>query len=82
MERDRQKATESIRNIGGVIIASCASERNGLVGMGISIDTELRLPAIVHPIADYKETLGPQESSNLAIAELTVIAVVGITAPY
>jgi hypothetical protein len=62
VERDRQKATESMRNIGGLIIASCASERNGLVGMGISIDIVLRLPANVDPIADYKETLGPQES--------------------
>jgi hypothetical protein len=74
IERDRQKATKSIRNIEGVIIASCALARKGLVGIGISIDTALRLPANVDPITDYKETIGSQDSFNIYFAELIAIA--------
>jgi hypothetical protein len=43
--------------------------------MGTSIDTALRLPANIDPTADHKEILGLQKSFNLAVAELTAIAV-------
>jgi hypothetical protein len=74
IELDHQKAAQAARNIEGITIATCSSERNGIVGMGGSIDTAVRTPTNVDPIADYIVTLGSRETFNLYIAELTAIA--------
>jgi hypothetical protein len=75
VELDPQKAVQTARNTKGIIIATCSSERSGIVGMRGSVDTAAATPSNIDPIADYIVTLGPLESFNLSVAELTAIAV-------
>jgi hypothetical protein len=75
VELDRQKAVQTTRNIEGVIIATCSSERNGIVGMGGSIDTAMRTPEDVDPVVDYTVTLGSRDRFNPYAAELMAIAI-------
>jgi hypothetical protein len=56
VELDRQKAAQTARNIEVIIIATCSSERNGIIGMGGSIDTSVATPPNTDPIVDYKIT--------------------------
>lgn len=70
---DRGKAAEAAEAAQGLRIATSASARHGIVGVGIAIrDTEGETPQ--EDIAKYAVTLGPRTEQNPYIAELEAMA--------
>jgi hypothetical protein len=72
---DRESAVEAAKRVKGVVIATCSSQRGGMVGMGgVVRDTAINKADEVG--ASYSVTLGSREELNLYIAELAAIAMV------
>ncbi|RKK08303.1 hypothetical protein BFJ66_g17088 [Fusarium oxysporum f. sp. cepae] len=63
-------------NIRQVLIATSASARNGLVGMGSVVRNTAGRGATDDVIAKYSVTLGPRDEQNAYTAELEAIAMV------
>ena len=72
---DRQEAAQAAKESQGIIIATCSSERNSIVGMGGAIcDTTTTGSLEAGPTATYTATLGPRDRQNSYVAELVAIA--------
>ena len=72
---DRERAVEEAKRVNGIVIATCSSQRRGMVGMGgVVRDTAINKDDEV--VASYSITLGLTEELNLYIAELGAIEMV------
>jgi hypothetical protein len=76
---DYQKASELAQNTeysDAIVIATCSSERNGIIGMGGAIRdyTTTAVSQNIDPIAKFTTTLGPRDRFNLVVAKLSAIA--------
>jgi hypothetical protein len=68
---DRQEAAQTARNAQGIVVATCSSEKNGIVGMGGAIcDTTTTGTSDTTPTATYTATLGPRDRLNPPIQGL------------
>jgi hypothetical protein len=73
---DWQEAAETARNTKGIVVATCTSERNGYVGIGLAIlDTTSVKVGADTSTATYRATLGPRDQQNPYTAELAATAV-------
>jgi hypothetical protein len=72
---DHQEAARTARDAQGIVVATCSSGKNGIVGMGGAIcDTTTTGSSNTAPTATYTATLGPKEKFNPYFAELIAIA--------
>jgi ribonuclease HI len=72
---DYQEAAQMARDAQGIIVATCSSEKNGIVGMGGAIcDTTTTRSSNTAPTATYTATLGLRDRLNLYFAELIAIS--------
>jgi hypothetical protein len=72
---DRQEAAHTARDAQGIVVATCSSGKNGIVGMGGAIcDTTTTGSSNTAPTATYTATLGPKEKFNPYFAELIAIS--------
>ena len=75
VKQDYQEAAQIAKNAQGIVIATCLSERNRMVGTGGAIcDTTTTGSLETAPTANYTVTLGPRNKTNLYVAELVAIA--------
>jgi hypothetical protein len=71
---DHQEATQIARDAQGIIVATCSSEQNGIVGMGGAIcDTIATGSSDKAAIATYTVTLGPRDRFNIYFAEIIAV---------
>jgi hypothetical protein len=72
---DRQEAAQIARDTQGILVATCSSEKKGIVGMGGAIcDTTTTAPPDKAAIATYTATLGPRHRLNIYFAEIIAVA--------
>jgi phage tail sheath protein FI len=72
---DRQEAPQTARDAQGIVVATCSSEKNGIVGMGGAIcDTTTTGSSNTAPTATYTTTLGLKDRLNPYFAELIAIS--------
>jgi hypothetical protein len=71
-DRDRERAVEEAKRVDGIVIATCSSQREGMVGMG-GVVRDTALNNADELVASYSITLGSTEELNLYIAELGAI---------
>jgi hypothetical protein len=69
---DRERAMEAARRLDGIVIATCSSQREGMVGMG-GVVRDTALNNADELAASYSVTLGSREELNLYMAELRAI---------
>jgi hypothetical protein len=71
---NHQEAAQTAREAQGIVVATCSSEKNGIVGIGGAIhDTTIQTSDIA-PTATYTATLGPRDRLNPYFAELIAIS--------
>ena len=74
VQSDRDEAAQVARDALGIVVATCSSERKGIVGMGGAIcDTTTTIPTNEAPIAAYAATLGPRDQVNAYFAEIIAV---------
>jgi ribonuclease HI len=72
---DQEEAGQLARDTQGIVVATCSSERKGIVGLGGAIcDTTTIQPQDETTIATYTTTLGPRHRVNIYFAELVAVA--------
>lgn len=72
---DYQEAAQTARDAQGIVVATCSSGKNGIVGIGGAIcDTTTTRSSNTAPTATYTVTLGLRDRLNLYFAELIAIS--------
>ena len=72
---DREEAAQVARDAQGIVVATCSSEKKGMVGIGGAIyDTTTTTPTDKAAIATYTVTLGPRDRLNIYFAEIIAVA--------
>jgi hypothetical protein len=72
---DHQEAAQIARDAQGIVVATCSSEKNGIVGMGGAIcDTITTGSSDKDAIATYTVTLGPRDRLNIYFADIIAVA--------
>jgi hypothetical protein len=72
----RQEAAQIARDAQGILVAACASEKKGVVGIGsATYDTRATAPPDTTTIASYQATLGPRDRFNIYFAEFIAVAI-------
>ena len=72
---DHQEAAQTARDAQGIVVATCSSGKNGIVGMdGAICDTTTTGSSNTAPTATYTATIGPKEKFNPYFAELIAIS--------
>jgi hypothetical protein len=72
---DREEAAQVARDTLGIVVATCSSERKGIIGIGGAIcDTTTTTPTDKAAIATYAATLGPRVRVNVYFAEIIAVA--------
>ena len=72
---DHQEAAQIARDAQGIIVATCSSEKNGIVGMGGAIcDTTTTGSSDTAPTATYTATLRLRDRLNPYFVELIAIS--------
>ena len=75
VKSDHQEAGQIARDTQGIVVATCSSEKNGIVGMGRAIcDTITTGSSDKAAIATYTRTLGPRDRLNIYFAEIIAVA--------
>ena len=73
---NHQEAARTARDAQGIVVATCSSGKNGIVGMGGAIcDTTTTGSSNTAPTATYTATLGLGEKFNPYFAELIAISI-------
>lgn len=76
VKMDYQEATQTASDIQGIVIATCMSERNKIIGIGgVICDTTTTGSMNTSPATDYSIMLGPRDQLNLYVAELIAIKI-------
>ena len=72
---DHREAAQIARDAHGIVVATCSSEKNGIVGMGGAIcDTITTGSSDKAAIATYTATLGLRDRLNIYFAEIIAVA--------
>jgi hypothetical protein len=68
---DRQEAAQVASDAQGIVVATCASEKKGTVGIGGAIcDTATTRPPDKAAVATYTVTLGPRDRLNIYLSSV------------
>jgi DNA-binding protein H-NS len=75
LKSDHQEAALIARDTHGIVVETCSSEKNGIVGIGGAIcDTITTGSSDKAAIATYTVTLGPRDRLNIYFAEIIAVA--------
>ena len=75
VKSDHQEAAQIARHTQGIVVATCASEKNGIVAMGGAIcDTITTGSPDKAAIATYARMLGPRDRLNIYFTEIIAVA--------
>jgi ribonuclease HI len=75
VKKDYQEVAQTAKNAQGIVIATCLSKKNGMVGTGGAIcNTTTTRSLETASTANYIVTLGPRNKTNAYVAELVAIA--------
>ena len=69
---NRETAVQAAKRVDGIVIATCSSQRGGMVDMG-GVVRDMAINNADEVVASYSTTLGSREELNPYIAELGTI---------